>query len=412
MRIGILTQYYSPELGAPQARLSDLAGRLAERGHQVYVLTAMPSYPQGRLYPGYGGWLRIEQLDSVRVIRTLIYPTQQTRLLPRLANYFSFVASSWLIGGWFLPRLDYLLSESPPLFLGLSAYLLSRWKRARWIFNVSDLWPESAARLGFLRDGAALRLSYALEAFCYRKAWLVTGQSRSILEDIERRFPGLRLYHFSNGVDVRQFRGDIEPDPADELKKTANEVIALYAGLHGVAQGLEQILQAASRLRDVSTLRFVLVGDGPEKRRLQEMAAADRLSNLVFLDPLPKERMPAILAAADICIVPLKTHIPGAVPSKLYEAMAAQRPIVFIGDGEPAQIVNRHQAGFVLQPGDIDGAAQALRRLAEAPELRQRMGAAGRRAAEMHFDRRQIFSDFEAFLLLGKDETRNGESVF
>ncbi len=399
MRFGILTQYYPPELGAPQARLSDLAERLAGRGHQVYVLTAMPSYPQGRIYAGYGGWLRREERNGVRVIRTAIYPTQKPNLIPRLANYFSFVLSAWLVGGWYLPRLDYLLSESPPLFLGLAGYLLSRWKRARWIFNVSDLWPESAVRLGVLRPGAALRLSFALEAFCYRHAWLVTGQSRSILEDVCRRFPQVRTYHLSNGVDVRQFRGDLEPDAELLQMKDGGKVIALYAGLHGVAQGLEQVIQAACRLVDFPALRFVLVGDGPEKRRLQELAAQERLPNLIFFDPQPRERMPALLAAADICLAPLKIHLPGAVPSKLYEAMAAQRPVVLIGDGEPATIVRQHQAGFAVQPGDIGAFVAALRYLATDAELRLRMGAAGRRAAEICFDRAQIFQDFERCLV-------------
>ena len=208
MKFGILTQYYPPELGAPQARLSDLAQRLARRGHEVSVLTAMPSYPQGKIYPGYGGWRRRETLNGVSVVRTAIYPTQKPNLLPRLTNYFSFVFSACMAGGWWLPRLDYLLTESPPLFLGISGYLLSRWKRARWIFNVSDLWPESAVRLGFLQEGLSLRLSQALEAFCYRKAWLVTGQSRSILADIQERFPGVRTVHFSNGVDTVLFHPD------------------------------------------------------------------------------------------------------------------------------------------------------------------------------------------------------------
>ena len=149
MKIAFLTQYYPPEIGAPQNRLSQLAARFAHSGHDVSVLTAMPNYPEGKTHPGYKGVLRRERLDGVSVIRTYIYPTQSAGYVRRLTNYFSFVVSSALGGMALLTRADYLFVESPPLFLGLTGFLLSRVKRMRLIFNVSDLWPESAVRLGF-----------------------------------------------------------------------------------------------------------------------------------------------------------------------------------------------------------------------------------------------------------------------
>jgi hypothetical protein len=147
MRITILTQYYPPEIGAPQNRLSDLAGHLVMAGHEVEVLTAMPSYPRGKIYAGYGGLFSREQKDGVQILRAFVYPTRSAALLPRLLNYFSFVFSSVLFGSFLLRRADYLLVESPPLFLGLAAIWLSRLKGAKMIFNVSDLWPASAVHL-------------------------------------------------------------------------------------------------------------------------------------------------------------------------------------------------------------------------------------------------------------------------
>ena len=161
MRIGILTQYYPPEMGAPQARLSHLAGRFLQQGHQVVVLTAMPNYPHGHIFPGYGGFVRREDREGVSVIRCWLYPAQSARLVPRLASYFSFVLSSLLFGLFMLRRLDYLMTESPPLFLGVSGWLLALRTRARWIFNVSDLWPESAVHLGVVSDGWGLRAAKA-----------------------------------------------------------------------------------------------------------------------------------------------------------------------------------------------------------------------------------------------------------
>jgi colanic acid biosynthesis glycosyl transferase WcaI len=394
VRFGILTQYYPPEIGAPQRRLSDLARRISERGHDVTILTAMPNYPLGRIYPGYGGLWRRESLDGARVIRACIYPAQTAAMPRRLASYFSFVASSIATGAMFLPRLDYLMTESPPLFLGLAGYVLSRAKRARWIFNVSDLWPESAVRLGVIGDGAALRAAYALERFCYRKASLITGQSAEIIGDIRRRFPGVATYHLSNGVDTTQFLPEARDLQLHERMASGAQLVAMYAGLHGIAQGLECVLEAATLLRGEVPVRFVFVGDGPAKPGLVERARALGLDNVTFMDPVPSQAAPALLASADIALIPLKGQLPGAVPSKTYEAMASATPIVMAAAGEAAAILEAAQAGIAVAPGDAGAMAGAVRRLANDPELRSRCGANGRRAALATYDRRAIADRF------------------
>lgn len=399
MRIGLLTQYYPPEIGAPQARLSHLARQLVRAGHEVVVLTAMPNYPRGKVYPGYGGLYRREIRDGVAVARTWIYPTQSVGMVQRLLNYFSFTASSLAVGRFAFGRLDYLMTESPPLFLGMSGFLLAKLTGARWIFNVSDLWPESAVRLGILKDGASLRAASRLEAFCYRHAWLVTGQSAEILEDIRRRFPGTRTYHLSNGVDTEMFSPEKRSAAArrELLDGDEGACLAVYGGLHGIAQGLEQVLEAA-RLVPNGALRIVLVGDGPEKARLQRQAADLGLSNLRFLEPRERESMPEILASADVALVPLKVRLPGAVPSKVYEAMGTGTPVVLVAEGEAAAIVRETGAGLVIAPGDVPGLAEALGRLARDERLRATMAGAGRRAALERFDRRTIAARFLAHL--------------
>lgn len=385
------TQYYPPEIGAPQARLSELARGFHERSFVVKILTALPNYPMGRLYDGYKGLRIREQIDHIPVIRTWIYPTQKADLLPRLLSYFSFVFSSLFLGSWGTGRIDYLMTESPPLFLGISGYLISRLKRAKWIFNVSDLWPESVVRLGMLKPGLALNLARKLEAFCYQKAWLVTGQSRDILRDINERFPGLRTYHLSNGVDVdlfspekfdKQVRMELSPD---------GKLVVFYGGLHGVAQGLDQVLEVASSLEDV---RFVLVGDGPEKQNLINLARSRGLRNVVFMDVVAKEKMPAYVASSDICMVPLCGTIPGAVPSKIYEAMASARPVLLIAEGEAREIIENNGVGLVVSPGDVEGIKQALTSLLQNELLRREMGNKGRQLAVMDYSRQAISNDF------------------
>jgi colanic acid biosynthesis glycosyl transferase WcaI len=395
MNLVLLTQYYPPEIGAPQARLSELAAHFVQRGHSVTVLTAMPNYPTGKISPGYGGVWQREQRDGVNVIRTFIYPTQKADFLRRLTNYFSFVLSSGLLGSALLGRADFLLVESPPLFLGLSGVWLSRLKRARLIFNVSDLWPQSAVELGMLRPGSlAFRVSAWLEAFCYRNAWLVSGQSKSILASITERFPDCSVFHLSNGVDTQRFRPQQQ---AKEMRGALNmngHFVALYAGLHGLAQGLDQVLSAAEALRTEDHLQFVLVGDGPEKPALRERARQRALTNVRFLDPRPAGEMPQLLATADVVLVPLKKHIPGAVPSKLYEAMASEKPVILVASGEAAEIVRNQQAGIVVEPGNEAGFSQAVRTLHTQPALCRTLGENGRRAAEQYFDRTKIASRF------------------
>ena len=401
MHFGILTQYYPPEVGAPQSRLSDLAHRFVERGHSVTVLTAMPNYPIGRIYPGYSGWLRREEVDGAKVIRTYIYPAEGIGL-KRLASYFSFVFSSFTVGAVLLPRFDFVLTESPPLFLGISGFLLSRLKRSRWIFNVSDLWPRSAVELGVVDDGWQLRAANRLEALCYRKAFLVTGQSRGILDDIEGRFRSIRTYHLPHGVHPQRFRPQA-PDPQIRRKLTrgmtaSDPCIAIYTGLHGIAQGLDILLAAADRLRNISQLRLVLIGDGPEKEQLVHRARGMDLPNLVFFDPIPAAEVPRYLSAADIALAPLKKQLTGAVPSKIYEAMGSGVPIVVVGEAEPARIVLESGSGDVVTPGDIDSLVNSLRRLASDTELRETLGTAGRQAVLETYDRTQIGDRFISYL--------------
>jgi glycosyltransferase involved in cell wall biosynthesis len=398
MKIVIHSQYFPPEIGAAPNRLSALVEGLANAGHEVTVLTAMPNYPLGRCYPGYGGLLRRENHNGSAVVRTFIWPTQSAGMVKRLLCYFSFVFSSVALGGIFLDEPDYILTESPPLFLGISGFLLSRWKRARWIFNVSDLWPESAVRLGVLKPGLALRFSKSMEAFYYRRAWLVTGQSSEIIQSIKQRFPGVPTFYLPNGVDTQRFRPDCATPETRALLSSKPGCVVLYAGLHGLAQGLEQIIEAADQLRDDTSLSFVLVGDGPVKRALVTEAEARGLTNIKFLDAVPQDQMPALVAAADIVVVPLKLHIPGAVPSKLYEAMSSGRALVVIASGEAADIVSRNKVGVVVAPGDTQGLTRSLLDLARNLSHREQLGAEARRAATTQFDRSVSITHFVRYL--------------
>lgn len=402
MHLIIHTQYYPPEIGAPQNRLHELASLLKQKGIDVTILTAMPNYPQGHVYDGYGGWMCVDILDGIKVIRTAIYPSQSASFIPRLLSYFSFVFSSLMVGIWQIGKADFVFTESPPIFLGITGVLLSHLKGARWIFNISDLWPESAVELGVIsRESLAYRISSILEQFLYRQASFITGQSHTILENIEKRFSGVRTYHLSNGVDTSFFI------PNSIVVESRNFRV-VYAGLHGLAQGLEQLIFAAHEITVNHDVDFILLGDGPDKVRLTELATYLNLHNVHFLAPVVKEKVIDVIKDADVLIVPLKIQLTGAVPSKLYEAMAVGKPVILIAQSEAAEIVMNAQCGLVVQPGDIASFVDAIVYLKSHPEQARQMGQNGRRVVCQNYDRAKIADEFAKFLL---HETRNKNEI-
>jgi len=397
-RLCVLTQYFPPEMGAPQARLSELAERLVDLGWDVEILTALPNYPTGRVFPGYPVWApRVERVGRLRTVRVPLWPSKHG-FARRLATYFSFVAAASAFGPRLCTRPDLLWVESPPLFIGYAARRLARRWRVPYVFNVSDLWPESAVRMGMLENGTLARMAERLELSIYRGAAGVTGQSTEIVDAIRRRVANVRAEVITNGVDPARFgpgqaddaaRASLGPDPGP---------VFVFAGLLGHAQGVGQLLDIASALPADVPGRFVLVGDGPEREGLAGRIARERISRVQLLPPQPRERIPALLAAADGAAITLGMTLPGAVPSKIYEAMASALPILLIADGEPVRRVEAAGAGLCAPPGERAAAVTAFTALATNPLLRARLGSAGRHAAQTVYDRTAIAVRLEQFL--------------
>mgnify|MGYP001261770522 CR=1 FL=1 len=388
MRLLILTQYFPPETGAPQARLSETALRLQQMGVAVEVLTAMPSYPTGRVFGAWRGraFMR-DQWQSLPVLRAFAYPTQSPRTLPRLLSYFSFVASSTLAGLFMARRCDVVLVESPPLFLGLAGLVLARLKRARLVLNVSDLWPETAVALGlYARDSRAVRLAEVLERMLYRRAQVVTGQSDGIVRGVLDKHPAARAMLVPGGVDCERFDPLRRDRPRLDALGAGGRIVVGYAGLLGIAQGVGFLLQVAERLRDRDDLCFVIIGDGPERETLRRQAGA----NVIFAGLRPKEEMPALVAAFDLAFIPLVSPIPGALPSKMYEAMACGVPIVLAAEGDPRALLERAGCGMHVAYGDLPGAVAAVTRLADDRALASALGQAGRDHVTRHHRRERI----------------------
>lgn len=292
MKILILTQYYPPEIGAPQNRLHELAVRLKAAGAKIEVLTALPNYPKMEVQEGYQkGQNREEIIDGIAVHRAWIYVSKSKGILARLLNYFSFVWSSYWRGRK-LKAFDYLMVESPPLFLGYSAIALAKKLNAKLIFNVSDLWPESADKLGVVNNKQLLKLAYNLEASCYQNAHLITGQTQGIVTDISKRFPAKEVYWLPNGVNIDFYNPNHidEGDFRNKHKFLTSDILFFYGGILGYAQGLEVILKAAALLQDLTSIHFIIQGSGPEKEKLQALKTTLALSNVHFLSRLPNKK--------------------------------------------------------------------------------------------------------------------------
>lgn len=383
MRFLILTQYYPPEIGAPQVRLVALAGKLKTFGHDVEVVTAFPHHMRNQVYQGYARRLYMrETIDDTVVHRTWVYPATG-KGIRRLLSYLSFSVSS-LFGLLRAKKPDYVFVESPPLFLGVTAGIYSMLKQVPYIFNVSDLWPDSVLQLGALSDGMWFRLSLKLESHIYKAARLVnaTTQGIRIALTTDKGLKADKVLYLPNGVDTELF----QPAPPNEEMKSQlglqGRSVVLYAGTHGIAQGLDILLDAAKLLRKVN-LSFLLVGDGNEKPRLMKRAQELELTNVVFLEPQPLTAMPALFSLSFVSVVPLikRPLFKGARPSKMFASLASGIPIIFSGEGEAADLVRVNDVGIVTTPGSAEALAEAVLKLHNDPERQSRMAINARQLA-------------------------------
>ncbi len=397
MRVIFLTQYFPPEVGAPQNRIHATAVALKAKGADVTVLTAMPNYPEMRVHAGYRGrWKMEERIDGLRVIRAWLLVTVKRGVFWRLCNYFSFVFSSLVIGLLHTRRSDVLFVESPPLFLGITAMLLARAKRAKLVFNVSDLWPESAVQLGLVNNKAMIWVSTRLEMRCYRRAALITGQTQGIVRDITRRCPDKRVCWIPNGVDFAAMTAASQ-GPPDRSKLNAlgiggEATVFAYAGIIGHAQGLEVVIQAARELRG-KDIHFLLVGDGPERERLRALKAQLDPVNVHFVDKMPRAELIGLLRTVDGVVVPLRKNdlFKGAIPSKIFEALALEKPLLLGVEGEARDLfITEGRAGLAFTPEDAADLARQAMRYAGDRALMQEHGANGLRYAHERFDRTRI----------------------
>jgi colanic acid biosynthesis glycosyl transferase WcaI len=405
MRILLLTQYFPPEAGSAAAKMAEMAEYLQNRGHQVEVVSQIPSYPQGVVYPGYkGAWYRREQKNGVCTKRTWSYASpERDRFKPRLANYVSFMGTALaaMLAG---DRPDLMLVYSPPLFLGLTA----AWAGAIWdcpfIFWVNDLWPRAALSLNFMQEGPLYRWACALESYIYRRAARIFVYSGQMLEEVVRGGASLaKLECHPLWIDTRVFHPD--PEGAAQVRQEygwQGKFVVLYGGNLGLAQGLDVLIESARLLRDNQDIYFVLLGGGVAKDNLADLVAEYRLGNVEFIPHRPKEQVPAFFSAADLLFAHLKAapHRVGTVPEKILAYMACGRPVLMAAqEGAALEVIRKHRCGLTAPPDNPEAVAQAILSLYQDPSRVEPLGRAGRRAVASHFAGPVVLTAMEASMV-------------
>jgi glycosyltransferase involved in cell wall biosynthesis len=405
MHILYLSQYFPPEVGATQTRAYEMARGLVQAGHRVTMIAEIPNHPSGIVPPEYRGqWVERSDLDGIDVLRVWVKASPVKTFRSRMAFYLSYMADAALVGALRARGpFDVVFATSPPLFVGAAGLVLHGLKRAPFVFEVRDLWPESAVALGELSSPRAIAWAGKLEELCYNRASRIVVVTEGIRQRlIERGFPAGKLALIPNGANVDLFQR--RPDLGQHFRAVhglaPEAFVAVYAGIHGIAQGLETLLRAAVDLRNDPAVHFVFVGEGPAKAELQTLRAKLDLDNVLMLPEQPRSVMPAILSAADAAIVPLRKLelFHGALPSKMFDAWACELPLLLSIDGEARRTLESAQGGLYVPPEDPHALAEAIRALAAQPDRGRSLGQNGRRYTEQHHSRQAQARQLEILL--------------
>jgi glycosyltransferase involved in cell wall biosynthesis len=358
----------------------------------VTVLTEFPNHPHGRIPPEYRGRLTArERMDGFDVLRVWVFARPVKTFWTRLAFYLSFFALASVRGTFVGGRVDIVFATSPPLPVGLVGWIVARLRRARFVLDIRDLWPAAAQALGELNRPVLVRPAAGLERFLYCHADRITAVTRGFVAHIAGMVTDpTRVSLLSNGAAVDLFDpARVDADLRARLGLEGRFVVT-FAGLHGIAQGLGSVLDAAALLRDHSDIVFCLIGDGPVKADLQARAAARGLGNVRFLPAVPVVEITPYLTGSDALLVPLRRDpvFDTFIPSKLFDFLACARPVILMVGGEAREVLEAAGGGVFVEPEDAQGLVTAVTQLMErGPQERVDMGARGRAYVLAHYTR-------------------------
>lgn len=363
------------------------------------VIASPVSYLTGLASHKHIPWLeRQPDGENLTVLRAYTYPALHRSFVHRVFSFLSFMFSSFVIGLG-VKNVDLVWGTSPPIFQGATAWALARLKRVPFLFEVRDLWPAFAIAVGVLRSPLLIRASQWLEGFLYRQAHTVMVNSPGFIAHVKSR--GARqVALIPNGADTQMFHPEQNGAEFRHSHGLEGKYVVLYAGAHGLSNDLQVVLEAAHQLEERTEIVIVLLGDGKDKPKLQAQASEMGLKNILFLPPLPKTQMPEALSAADACIAILKPieMYQTVFPNKVFDYMAAGRPVILAIGGVIKQTIEQAQGGIPVEPGNPTALAQAILRLADDRSLGKQMGMNGRRYLEAHYDRAKLASDLTTLI--------------
>ena len=400
MRILIFTQWFPPE---PQKLLFELAVTLKELGHDVTVLTGLPNYPTGKLYPGYRYRLwQKEIMGGILIIRVPLFPDHSRNGVLRALNFISFSLAGALLGPFLIPRVDVIHVIHPPITMGLAAWIISRIRRVPFTYEIQDMWPETLAATGMVRQPWVLRLVGSFAKWVYSRSAGIRVISPGFRENLlSKKVPADKIHTISNWVDPNFYA----PAPRDEQIKEklgfANKFVVTYAGTIGPAQQIDTLVEAAALLDDLPDVLIAIFGEGLERELLTAKAAQRGLGNVCFHGLRPATEMPAIYALTDVVLIHLKDDplFRITIPHKTFVYMSVAKPVLAAVEGDVADVITSAGAGITCPPSQPRLLADAIRRLrATPPETLAEMGRRGRVAAETTFERKTLVTQVSSLL--------------
>lgn len=401
VRILIVSQYFWPE----GFRINEVVRSLVGKGVEVDVLTGKPNYPEGAIYSGYrAGGCQVDSWSGAAVYRVPLFPRGERSAWRLALNYLSFIITGLVFG----PKLlrgrayDAILVYAPsPILQAIPAIFLGWLKRARVIVWVQDLWPDSLAATGYVRNPRVLRAVAWVVRWIYRHSDLLLIQSRAFEAPVAAMAPGKRIVYYPNSVDAI-FAEPPSPDVALPVVPALDEGFAVvFAGNVGAGQGVDVMVKAAVLLKDVPAIRFVVFGQGSRWHWMREQVQARGLTNLHLPGYFPGNTMPGLMQKAGVLLVTLADESIFAltVPNKVQAYMAVGRPILACLNGEGARLVEEAQAGLGVPAQNARALADAVLRLYQMPaDERAKMGANGRRYFKAHFDHDKLIDELMARL--------------
>lgn len=395
MKINLICHYYPPEIGAPQARLSEMAREWVKQGYEVTVLTGFPNHPTGVIPPEYQGKVFMEEVvNDVRIWRHWLYTTPNEGFSKKIFAHLSFMVTLILFSLFRGERPDILIVSSPNFFSVISTYLISRLRRVPYIFEVRDLWPAIFIDLGVLRNRHLIRLLEAIELSLYRWSAAVVPVTNGFAEDMIRRgIPSNKIEVITNGVDLDTYQiGQKDAKFRTKLGLSEDKFIILYIGAHGISHGLPKVLDAAEIIQAEKDIHFLFVGEGAVKSTLVNLASRKQLQNVTFLPGQLREKVINFYHLSDVCLVPLRdvAGFSSFIPSKMFEIMACGKPIIASLRGEASDILIKSGAALVIPPENPEELVRAIKILKSDRQKCREMGQSGRAFVEKNYDRKML----------------------